>query len=480
MKIRKTCRFLVRHLTEQLLWTAVQLLSPSPSWNLHRLMPLPLPLQTKIIWGHIQTSLCKDNQREQEDQERRTRRRTARGRQGACDRIRRIPRLRRKPPPPLPIELVKDYSIDDDSDVIVHDLIGENAVYNVYAGEMPDPAVEWEAKPLVPVVVKHVRDPRNDDLLTVAHNEIQALYYVRGHPNITQLLGIHLKRQSAFLCLSTAQCSLQQLLRDARPLPGRPALIEQADLYQMMQQVSQALDYLETKNIIHRGICSQHVYVTEDGILQLGFFSIAISGDHDIVPESLLTDLLFVRWLAPECIADNHFSLASDVFAFGVLLWETFSYGQRPWAGFSNPEVAQNVSQCGAVLDRPLACPYHIYKIMLQCWKTSPQERPPAARLLSMIRETADIAPELPHLFFEPQRSPRRMGSPGFLSNSTYLTRNFDQEAPNAGSIDVFEGVEEQEDYPETEIASTPNTRQSHSGSWRIDIPSSLQSASNI
>ncbi|EGD81305.1 serine/threonine protein kinase [Salpingoeca rosetta] len=94
--------------------------------------------------------------------------------------------------------------------------------------------------------------------------------------------------------------------------------------------------------------------------------------------------------LAPESISDNEFSPASDMFAFGVVLWEIFSYGQKPWAGFSNSEVATNVSKRGTPLDRPQACPHSIYKVMLQCWRMASSERPIPQKLQELLSEAME------------------------------------------------------------------------------------------
>ena len=82
-----------------------------------------------------------------------------------------------------------------------------------------------------------------------------------------------------------------------------------------------------------------------------------------------------LRWLAPETIRHNKVSVYSDIWSFGVLLWEIFSFGTRPYPDLSNAAVAQTVLS-GCVLARPEKCPQGIYDVMLRCWSMTPSKRP--------------------------------------------------------------------------------------------------------
>ena len=81
-----------------------------------------------------------------------------------------------------------------------------------------------------------------------------------------------------------------------------------------------------------------------------------------------------LRWLAPESLHPGQFSTYSDTWAFGVLLWEVFSLGARPYGGMSNAQAAQCIQVC-RLLQRPKHCPMDVYNVMLQCWHKTPQQR---------------------------------------------------------------------------------------------------------
>ena len=101
-----------------------------------------------------------------------------------------------------------------------------------------------------------------------------------------------------------------------------------------------------------------------------------------------------LRWLAPETIQHNKFSVYSDIWSYGVLLWEVFSSGQRPYGDLSNAQVVQNI--LGHVsLPKPNNCPKAGYNLMLQCWSTVPMERPWFSKIMEELKlVTSNLDPE--------------------------------------------------------------------------------------
>ena len=93
-----------------------------------------------------------------------------------------------------------------------------------------------------------------------------------------------------------------------------------------------------------------------------------------------------LRWLAPEALKDNQFSTYSDVWSYGVLLWEVVSLGARPYAALSNAQVAQSILSY-QLLAQPKHCPTGVYTMMQQCWTRSPQHR----LAFSAIRERLKV-----------------------------------------------------------------------------------------
>merc|ERR1719461_786446 len=83
-----------------------------------------------------------------------------------------------------------------------------------------------------------------------------------------------------------------------------------------------------------------------------------------------------IRWMAPESLKYGNFSSQSDIWSFGIVLYEIFSFGNRPWAEFSNDHVIDMVATRGQILPKPIDCPEAIYDIMRDCWNVTPELRP--------------------------------------------------------------------------------------------------------
>ncbi|EGD73624.1 TK protein kinase, variant [Salpingoeca rosetta] len=296
------------------------------------------------------------------------------------------------------------FTIRNSSSVLAVRLLFSDPFFDVFAGHMPKWNAEARCMVEQPITIKQLRDPQDRDHLDVLRNEVCALHALRNSDHrVIELIGVHIHKRLAFIVVSPKRCSLHRLLLDSRAIPGRPALIDLPQLVQLATQVIAGLSFVHERRIVHRALCAAHIFVHENGQLQIGGFSAAIvlpkptksSGgkrkpgriDTEKLSEAVLSDLLQVRWMAPESIADCVFNFASDTYSLGVVLWELFTYGQQPWAGFSNAEVAQNVAKLGRTLARPQACPMQLYQVMKSCWDANPPDRPVLPALSEQLQQ---------------------------------------------------------------------------------------------
>ncbi|XP_065103028.1 protein-tyrosine kinase 6 [Paramisgurnus dabryanus] len=173
------------------------------------------------------------------------------------------------------------------------------------------------------------------------------------------------------------------LLSFLRGQEGRK--LEPHTLTDMASQVADGMAYLEEQSSIHRDLAARNVLVGQNNICKVADFGLA-----RIVKEPIYTSedkKIPYKWCAPEAISHGRFSNKSDVWSFGVLLYEIFSYGGVPYPAHSNREVYHLIGS-GYRMPAPDKCPSHIYDIMLMCWNFPAEKRPDFKELKKMLINT--------------------------------------------------------------------------------------------
>ena len=170
---------------------------------------------------------------------------------------------------------------------------------------------------------------------------------------------------------------------------GKGKYLKLPELINIGAQVANGMAYLESLHCIHRDLAARNVLVGEESIVKIGDFGLArflIDGKY-LATEG---EKFPVRWAAPEAALNNQFSVKSDVWSFGVLLTELLTCGGFPYPEMTNQEVLEQVEQ-GYRMPPPPECPYHLYQIMLKCWKTNPEERPTFHHVFNQLSGKLDI-----------------------------------------------------------------------------------------
>nr|XP_031842328.1 insulin-like peptide receptor [Nomia melanderi]XP_031842335.1 insulin-like peptide receptor [Nomia melanderi]XP_031842344.1 insulin-like peptide receptor [Nomia melanderi]XP_031842355.1 insulin-like peptide receptor [Nomia melanderi]XP_031842364.1 insulin-like peptide receptor [Nomia melanderi]XP_031842374.1 insulin-like peptide receptor [Nomia melanderi]XP_031842384.1 insulin-like peptide receptor [Nomia melanderi]XP_031842395.1 insulin-like peptide receptor [Nomia melanderi]XP_03184240 len=146
-------------------------------------------------------------------------------------------------------------------------------------------------------------------------------------------------------------------------------------IIRMAAEIADGMAYLESKKYVHRDLAARNCMVSKDLVCKIGDFGMA----RDIYETDYYKigrkGLLPIRWMAPENLADGVFTSDSDVWSFGVVLYEILTLAEMPYQGFSNEEVLSHVLHKGT-LSIPRNCPENIHKIMEKCFKWRPSDRP--------------------------------------------------------------------------------------------------------
>ncbi|NWS30578.1 EPHA2 protein, partial [Polioptila caerulea] len=161
--------------------------------------------------------------------------------------------------------------------------------------------------------------------------------------------------------------------------------------------IAAGMKYLANMNYVHRDLAARNILVNSNLVCKVSDFGLSRVLEDD--PEATYTTSVSVtaagqrpgrggwpriRWTAPEAISYRKFTSASDVWSYGIVMWEVMSYGERPYWELSNHEVMKVINE-GFRLPAPLDCPSAIYQLMMQCWQQERGRRPKFADIVSIL-----------------------------------------------------------------------------------------------
>ncbi|XP_051501475.1 tyrosine-protein kinase SRK2 [Myxocyprinus asiaticus] len=197
------------------------------------------------------------------------------------------------------------------------------------------------------------------------------------HPKLIQLYAVCTLEEPIYIIteLMSNGSLLEYLQKD------RGARLHLSDQVELGSQVAAGMAYLELQNYIHRDLAARNVLVGENNVCKVADFGLArvFQMDTDNTGENVYEakegTKLPVKWTAPEAIHENKFTIKSDVWSFGILLYEIVTFGQMPYPTLTNYQVVQKL-HTGYRMSCPLNCPKHLYEIMCDCWREVPADRP--------------------------------------------------------------------------------------------------------
>uniref|UniRef100_A0A8C1SSW8 non-specific protein-tyrosine kinase n=1 Tax=Cyprinus carpio TaxID=7962 RepID=A0A8C1SSW8_CYPCA len=269
----------------------------------------------------------------------------------------------------------QDYEIQRDR-IELGRCIGEGQFGDVHQGVYISPE-----NPSLSVAIKTCKNCTSD---SVREKFLQEALTMRqfDHPHIVKLIGI-ITENPVWIIMEL--CTLGELRSF---LQIRKYNLDLSTLILFAHQLSAALAYLESKRFVHRDIAARNVLVSSTDCVKLGDFGLSrYMEDSSYYKAS--KGKLPIKWMAPESINFRRFTSASDVWMFGVCMWEILMFGIKPFQGVKNNDVIGRIEN-GERLAMPLNCPPTLYSLMTKCWAYDPSKRPRFTELKTQLSTILD------------------------------------------------------------------------------------------
>uniref|UniRef100_H0WZ74 Focal adhesion kinase 1 n=1 Tax=Otolemur garnettii TaxID=30611 RepID=H0WZ74_OTOGA len=249
--------------------------------------------------------------------------------------------------------------------------IGEGQFGDVHQGVYMSPE-----NPALAVAIKTCKNCTSD---SVREKFLQEALTMRqfDHPHIVKLIGV-ITENPVWIIMEL--CTLGELRSF---LQVRKYSLDLASLILYAYQLSTALAYLESKRFVHRDIAARNVLVSSNDCVKLGDFGLSRYME-DIPFYRASKGKLPIKWMAPESINFRRFTSASDVWMFGVCMWEILMHGVKPFQGVKNNDVIGRIEN-GERLPMPPNCPPTLYSLMTKCWAYDPSRRPRFTELKAQL-----------------------------------------------------------------------------------------------
>lgn len=238
----------------------------------------------------------------------------------------------------------------------------------------------------IDVSIKALRDEADVDTITSFIQEAVVIKDLK-HPNIVELVGVVLQRAAAPYIVTplTRNGDLGHFLKISRATSARVQTITSRQLIEFGIGICSGMDYISRKQLVHRNLAAKNCIVDDDLSIRITDFSLAKDVNSTNLNDKGIRSRLLVKWSAPESLQEGgQFSEKSDVWSFGVVLWELVTLAKAPYQAIDNSKMEQHL-QAGQRLPQPSNCPQDLYLLMKNCWESSPTSRPTFNLLLKQL-----------------------------------------------------------------------------------------------
>ena len=301
--------------------------------------------------------------------------------------------------------------------------LGEGTFGKVYKGELAGYHGEGI---MSQVAIKTLNDNATAKVQNDFRREVDLMTDLK-HPNIVCMVGVCMKERP--LCmLFEYMChgNLHEYLTLHSPHTdlsvsddeGAGQILDQTDMMYLAQQISSGMEHLASHHVVHRDLAARNILVWDNLLVKIS--DLGVSRDQYAMDYYNMqgNSVIPIRWMPPEAILYNKYGTESDVWSFGVVLWEIYNYGLQPYYGYSNSEVIEMI-RARQILPCPEECPHRIYTLMMECWNEVPSHRPSFKVIHERMKMwNAELMPNPIHSY-NYQYNPMMFGVPAVHSSGS-------------------------------------------------------------
>ncbi|XP_065896150.1 ephrin type-A receptor 4a-like isoform X2 [Dysidea avara] len=204
------------------------------------------------------------------------------------------------------------------------------------------------------------------------------------HENVIKLYGVVTDAPTMIVLEYMSRGDLMNVLAKLQPRNGKPIREEMPlVLLKFCREIAAGMTYLSGKKFIHRDLAARNVLVSKDTTCKIADFGMSrdiLDGNYYVTSGGKIP----VKWTAPEAINYRKYSLFSDVWSYGCVLYEIWSLGYKPFESMHNDQVLETL-ETGYRLSPPPGCPRTIYRLMIRCWNPEPRSRPQFGQITKIL-----------------------------------------------------------------------------------------------
>ena len=254
-------------------------------------------------------------------------------------------------------------------------------------------AVYHTEKGDIPVAIKTLKEAANSDMKVAFMREAAILAQFQ-HPNVLRMIGVLTTQQPYMMVTELLKTGLAELLLKFKTLQtlnntDGSVSLQKINLPPLLlrfsQDISAGMEHLSEKHFIHRDLAARNVLVAKDLSCRIADFGMSRELNSDSEYYTSSGGRIPLRWTAPEAVFYQKYSEKSDVWSFGMTLFEIWSLGDKPWGNDATNELIVEGLSVGRKLSPPTGCPRDVYSVMVDTWRVDPSSRPTFSHILHQL-----------------------------------------------------------------------------------------------